>query len=527
LVNTLGVAGANGQWQGMVLGSFRQGNEVGNKGENDAQNVNRTTPNPLDYKSSYLLGKAFLQIDSSQKLGLALETQKRKQNTEVYSARAVPPLAASSTLDLDTVDQLDRDRLSLEHRFSDVNGSWVQRSETRVYWQDAKVNQFAAEDRNTSADRTRDNTYRTKVVGMSTQLESNLSGLLNQRLSYGLDWSRAEITGIRDGTVAPFGETFPVKPFPDTSYTLGGAFVQSEIEVGQFSIIPGLRFDRYDLSPSSAGYVGGAPVALSGQAATPRLGVVWQLATAFAPFGQFSKGFRAPTPDQVNNGFTNLASGYTSIGNANLSAEQAESAEIGFRGKTESWRYSVAAFDNRYKDFISQQAVGGAGTTVNPTIFQYVNLASARIQGWEARSEWQMNKLWKTNAGVAYSKGYSEVNGVSTPLDTIQPLKLVLGVRYDEAIWGARANVVYSESKESSQISTTTAQFAPPSYTVLDLGIFWKPLRNLALNANLNNALDTKYWRWSDVSGLAASSTIKDAYTAPGRSLQLSARLDF
>jgi hemoglobin/transferrin/lactoferrin receptor protein len=525
--NTLGVAGTNGQWHGMLLGSYRQGNEVGNKGDNDAQNVNRTTPNPVDYQNRYLLGKAFLTVDPTQQVGLTFETQNRKQNTEVYSARAVPPLTSTSTLDLDTRDQIDRNRVSLEHRFNDLNAQWVQRAETRVYWQDAKVSQFATEDRNTAADRTRDNSYSTKVAGFSTLLESNLTGFLNQRLTYGVDWSKAEITGVRDGTVAPFGETFPTKPFPDTTYTLGGAFVQSEIEAGKFSIIPGLRFDHYHLSPSSDGYVGGTAVALSGQAVTPRLGVVWQLAPSFAPFGQLAKGFRAPTPDQVNNGFTNLASGYTSIGNANLKAENADSIEIGFRGKIESVRYSVAAFDNRYKDFISQQAVSGAGTPANPTVFQYINLANAHIHGVEARAEWQMGTLWKANVGIAYSKGESEVNGLKTPLDTIQPLKAVFGVRYDDVLWGARANLAYSEGKDASQISTTTAQFAPSSYSVLDLGVYWKPVRNLTINANLNNVFDTKYWRWSDVSGLAASSTVKDAYTAPGRNVQVSARYDF
>lgn len=525
--NTLGVAGTNEQWQGMLLGSYRQGNEVGNKGGNDAQNVNRTTPNPVDYSNRYLLGKAFLAVDPTQQIGLTFETQNRKQNTEVYSARAVPPLTSTSTLDLDTRDQIDRNRVSLEHRFNDLNAQWVQRAETRFYWQDAKVSQFATEDRNTAADRTRDNSYNTKVAGVSTLLESNLSGFLHQRLTYGVDWSKAEITGVRDGTVAPSGETFPTKPFPDTTYTLGGAFVQSEIEAGKFSIIPGLRFDHYNLSPSSAGYVGGTAVALSGQAVTPRLGVVWQLGTMFAPYGQLARGFRAPTPDQVNNGFTNLASGYTSIGNANLKAENADSIEIGFRGKIESVRYSVAAFDNRYQDFISQQAVSGAGTPANPTVFQYINIANAHIRGLEARAEWQMDKLWKANAGIAYSKGESEVNGVKTPLDTIQPLKAVLGLRYDEALWGARANLVYSEGKDTSQISTTTAQFAPPSYTVLDLGFYWKLVRNLTVNANLNNVFDTNYWRWSDVSGLADGSTVKDAYTAPGRNLQVSVRYDF
>ena len=525
--NTLGLAGVNGPWQGMLVASYRQGNEVSNKGDNDAQSVIRTTPNPVDYNNQYLLGKAILTLDPVQQVGLTVETQNRKQNTEVYSARAVPPLTSTSTLDLDTRDQIERNRVSVEHRYSDLNAMWVQRAETRVYWQDARVSQLATEDRNTAADRTRDNSYNTKVAGFSTLLESNLTGLVNQRVTYGVDWSKAEIAGVRNGTVAPFGETFPIKPFPDTSYTLGGVFVQSEVEIGAFSIIPGLRFDSYALSPSSVGYVGGAVAPLSGQAVTPRLGVVWQLAPSFAPYAQLAKGFRAPTPDQVNNGFTNLASGYTSIGNPNLKAENADSVEIGFRGKIDNIGYSVTAFDNRYQDFISQQAVSGAGTPANPTVFQYVNLSNARIHGVEMRTEWQIDKLWKANAGLAYSKGESEISGVKKPLDTIQPLKAVVGVRYDEAIWGVRGNVVYSEGKDASQISTTTAQFAPPSYTTLDLGAYWKPLPHLTVNANLNNVFDAKYWRWSDTSGLASNSNVKDAYTAPGRTVQVAVRYDF
>jgi hemoglobin/transferrin/lactoferrin receptor protein len=525
--NTLGVAGASGSWQGLLLGSDREGHEVANKGGNDAQNVNRTMPNPVDYHSRYLLGKAFFSLDATQQIGLTLETQKRHQKTEVYSARAVPPLVRGSTLDLDTRDQIDRDRVSLEHRFNDLNAPFVQRAETRVYWQDAKVNQFADEARNAAADRTRNHTYQTQVIGLSTLLESHVSGLLNQRLTYGGDFSQADVSGVRDGTVAPYGETFPTKPFPDTSYTLAGAFVQSEIEVGKFSIIPGVRFDHYNLSPSRAGYTGGGTVDLSGQAVTPRLGVVWQIAPAFAPYGQIAKGYRAPTPDQVNNGFTNLASGYTSVGNANLNAEHANSIEIGFRGKLDRLRYSVAAFDNRYNDFISQQAVSGAGTPADPTVFQYINLAHAHIQGLEARTEWQMNPQWKATAGIAYSKGESEIKGVKSPLNSIQPLKAVLGVRYDAAVWGARANLIYSKGKDASQISAKTAQYAPPSYTVLDLGASWRPRHDLSFNANLNNVFDTKYWRWSDVSGLDDSSTVKDAYTASGRNVHVSVRYDF
>jgi hemoglobin/transferrin/lactoferrin receptor protein len=49
----------------------------------------------------------------------------------------------------------------------------------------------------------------------------------------------------------------------------------------------------------------------------------------------------------------------------------------------------------------------------------------------------------------------------------------------------------------------------------------------VTLNANLNNVFNARYWRWSDVSGLAASSTVAEAYTAPGRNAQVSLRYDF
>lgn len=524
--NTLGVAGANERWQGMLLGSHRQGHEVANQGSNAALNLNRTEPNPVDYRNGYLLGKAVLRLDATQQLGFAFETQKRRQDTEVYSARAAAPLSSTSAIDLDTRDHIERQRVSLEHRFNDLNAELIQRAESRLYWQDARVRQYAAEDRYTAADRTRDNTYRSKVLGFSTLLESNLTGWLNQRLTYGADWSRSRISGVRDGSVPPVGESFPTKPFPDTDHVLAGAFVQSEIQAGAFSIIPGLRFDHYSLSPSTAGYSGTA-VRLSGQAATPRLGVVWQWKPTFAPYGQWAKGFRAPTPDQVNNGFSNLASGYTTVGNANLKAEHAESLELGFRGRLKQVRYSVAAFENRYRDFISQQAVGGAGTAANPTVFQYINLANARIRGLEARSEWTMDRHWTATAGFAYAKGHSEAKGVKTPLDTVQPFKLALGLRHEQATWGARAQLVHSAGKARSDISTGAAQFAPPAYTVLDLGWHWKLRPQVTLNANLNNVFNARYWRWFDVSGLAANTTVADAYTAPGRHAQVSVRYDF
>lgn len=547
--STLGLAGERGPWQGMILGSFRLGHETINQGTNQSQNIERTAPNPVDYNNRYILAKAILRLNTQQQLGLTLESQRRTQATEVYSARAAQPIRPLGTLSFSTLDRINRDRVSVEHRYSDLSAPWIQKAETRVYWQDAQINQFATEDRYRARTRTRDNTYQTQVLGAATQFETNLTAGLDQRLTYGLDWSQAAIKGVRDGTVPPYGGVFPDKPFPDTLYTLSGAFLQSEIEVGDFSITPGLRFDYYRIAPSSnsvtqSGRSGGAlnslihppiqqpptqqPSTSDGQAVTPRLGVVWSLHPMFAPYAQYAQGFRAPTPDQVNNGFRNLASGYTSIGNPNLKPEYADSIEIGVRGFDRTISYSLSVFDNRYKNFISQQIVGGSGRPSNPTIYQYVNLTRAHIQGVVVRADWRFEKNWGLETGFAYLKGDSTIKGRQQPLDSIQPLKVLLGLRYDEATWGARADWVWNAAKSRSRIALSTPeQYATPSYGTLDLGLYWKPVPNFTLNANVNNAFDAKYWRWSDVSGLVANSTIKDAYTAPGRNIQLSIRYDF
>lgn len=524
---TVAAAQRSGDWQGLLVASRREGHEVDNQGGNDAPDASRTAPNPADASATSVLGRLVRALDPRHRFGLTLEAQRSRLDTEVLSARS------TSTLDLDAHDRIERKRVSLEHRYADPHGAWVQRIETHLYRQAAAVSQFAAEDRSTQPDRTRDNRYEQDVTGLSVLLESSFGATLSHRVSHGLDLSRTQVTGVRDGTVPPFGETFPTQPFPDTRYLLAGAFVQDEIEAGAFSVIPGLRFDQYKLEPSPAGHAGGDAVTLSDQALTPRVGVVWRLHPAIAPYGQWARGFHAPTPDQVNNGFTNVASFYRSIGNPKLKAERAQSLELGARGRLGELRWSVAGFDNRYRDFISQQVVGGTGTATDPTTYQYINLSSARIRGVEVRGEWQFDPRWWLSAGSALTRGHTTAGGTVEPLDTVEPLRTVVGLRHDAGPFKVNATVLHSQAKDADRIrpipttTGTTPAFASPAYTVLDLGMSWKPQPQLTLVANLNNVFDRTYWRWSDVRGLADNSGVKDAYTAPGRNLQVSVRHDF
>ena len=547
-VLTAAVAQRAGAWQALLLASQRQGSETKNQGRNTALDRSRSAPNPLDYHHRVVLAKLLWDATATQRLGLTLEATQRQLDVDVISGRAAlpgttpapttsptPRLPATAVIGLQSQDRIERQRVSLEHRFDDLNAKLFQKAETRLYVQSAQTQQFSAEDRNTAADRTRFGRYRERVVGLSTQAQTSLTGAVSQRLSVGVDASRTHISAVRDGTPnpsgpPPFGEAFPAKPFPDTDYTLAGAFVQSEIQLGpdgNVTLIPGLRWDHYKLQPSASGYTGDI-VGLSDQAFTPRLGAVWRISPALAPYAQWARGFRAPAPGQVNNGFTNVASGYRSIGNPGLQPEAANSLEVGLRGQAGKWSWQVAAYDNRYSNFISQEVVAGAGTAADPTIFQFTNLARARIRGLEARAEWRFAPGWQINAASAVARGTSQRQNVEQPLNSVDPARTALGLRYSAGTWSVNADLLRAQGKSAGRIAATQPEaYAPAGYTVLDVGARWQPAPGWTLLAQLHNALDATYTPWADVRGLAANSAVIDAYTAPGRHLQLALRHDF
>jgi hemoglobin/transferrin/lactoferrin receptor protein len=530
--HTLATAARCGRWEGLVSYTRRDGHEPRNLGSDPSLNANRTTPNPQDIRSGQWLGKAVLALDARNRFRLTGESLDRRVDTDALSARTAPPLGAASVLDLKARDTITRDRVSLDHSYTDPSGRWYQRASWMAYWQDATVRQLAFEDRNTAADRVRDNRYRVAIYGVSGQAESSFAAIgAAHRLIYGIDANRSRYTGLRDGTVPPAGETFPTKPFPDTDYTLLGAFVQDELAFADARLLLtlGVRFDYYKLEPETSPLYVGAVAGSSDHAISPRLGAVWRLVpetNAANLFAQYARGFRAPTPDQVNNGFVNTVANYRSIANPDLKPESSDTFEAGMRGAGTAGRYSVSAFYGRYRDFIFQRQVAGNFTIANPAVFQFVNLGEVAIRGAEARAEYRVTRAWTALAGLAYARGDQDLNGTETPLDTIDPLKGVLGVRYAAERWGGALNWTLVRAKESARVSNP-AFFKSPGFGVLDLSAYWVVNRHLAFTAGLFNAFNKKYYLWADVRGSNDSERFKEAFTQPGRSLSASARVQF
>lgn len=508
----------------------RQGHALDSQGGEGGNGSVRTEPNPQGRDSQSLLLKWVHRPDASQQWRVTLDHSRADIETDVRSGRS------ASVASLQARDDIDRDRLSVDARFDGLGWALADRLQFAVYGQEAETRQFSAEDRTTLADRARDNRYEERLIGLNLQLDKQAAwGGLQHRLVYGLDLAQARIDNLRDGTVPPSGETFPTKAFPATDYTTLGAFLQDELQLAErWFLTPALRYDRFKLDPRED-VLGVDSVGISDGRLTPKLALRWVASDALSAYVNLAQGYRAPTPDQVNNGFTNLSSpffAYRSIANPDLKPEHSRTVELGLNGRQGTLRWVAVVFEGRYKDFIERTVVSGSGSQADPQTFQFVNLDEARIRGLEARLAWQPRPEWTLEAAYAQARGES-ADGSDQPLNSIDPPKLNLRAQWLPApglSLSAAVNHVRAKSRSRIDASALTAgaePFATPSYTTLDLSANWRVNRHLELGAGLFNLTDKTYWHWADVVGLAANTTGLDAYTQPGRSLALRARISY
>ncbi|WP_034303587.1 TonB-dependent hemoglobin/transferrin/lactoferrin family receptor [Herbaspirillum sp. RV1423] len=535
------MAFGNDRVQGMLLLNARHGHETDSKGSNDVRGVNRTTPDPLTYNTRSALGKLVFRIDSRNVLKLSVETVENRLRADSLSAVTSPITGYQSTSDVDS----NKFQAIFEH--DDADNRLVQKLRANLYYRTSETRQYSLESGATVGatvrPRYRDINYKDDIFGGGVLAESGFeTGIMKHKLTYGFDASVATLQMLASGTgwTTCTGTQY-CEYFPKTEYGVLGAYLQDDMRIGALSIVPGMRYDAYKIKPeASAKYdaqaiANGQPATTSKDSAiSPRLAFIYEVSPAFSPYVQYARGFRSPSPHEVNSYFNNASQGYSQVANPNLKPETSNSYEIGFRGKLPSsaglFNYSAAAYTGRYRDFIDSLRVSGAGTVSNPTIFQYVNAAKASIHGLEGRLDWRMESGLFLKTGFAYSKGTTTSrDGVETGLDSVAPLSVVVGARYEpNQVWFVQSDVIYNAAKKKKDIATPT-NFVSPSFFIMDLNSGYRFSKSAVLYAGIRNLFDRKYWSWTDIRGLslADSATNKDAYSEPGRSFNVSMKFEY
>jgi hemoglobin/transferrin/lactoferrin receptor protein len=504
-----------GNWSGLLAYTRRDGHEQETHGNNNALNVTRTEANPQDISSNAVFGKLVYQPAVGHRLRLTLDHLDSVTDTDALSA------VTGVTLDLQAHDTTDRDRVSLDYRYT--GAGFIDSAYVAVYGQTSESNQFAAEDR-TSTDRTRINIFKTEVYGGKVELISHAeTGSLTHNFVYGGDYSTTKQESLRDGTVPPAGETFPTRAFPNTDYTRIGLYIQDEITAfdGKLSLYPAIRYDSYDLKPKADALLTTiVPASQEGSHVSPKISAIYRILQDLSVFANYAEGFKAPSPNEVNNSFANPIANYKSIPNPNLKPETSKSLEAGVRFGHDTWKVDVTAYTSEYKNFITQAMIGGSFSPTDPAIYQYINYSQAEISGLEAKGNVTLNQSFALTLAGSLTTGTKTVNGLESSLETIEPWKLVGGLNYraDTGKFGGQLSVVHSAKKEEARagITCTGGCYIPGAFTTVDVTAWWNITSSTTLRAGVFNLTDEKYSWWGDVRGLADTSVVKDAYTQPG-----------
>ena len=529
-------AATSGALSGLIAYTRRDTGPVKNKGTVDTANTLRTVPNPQETDANGILAKIVWSPLDGYKLRFTYEHQDRDTTTDVLSARALPPLGSTSTLSITAADTLRRDRVSLDWRYAGTG--LVKSASVVAYHQTSRTRQFTAEDRNTAADRTRDNSFDNRVTGVGAQLDLGFAtGTLDHRVIFGGDYSQTRQEGARNGTIPPMGEVFPTRAFPITDHTQAGFFIQDSLSVadGRLVIYPALRFDYYKLLPQADPTFPGTPARQSGQRLSPKLGAVGWVSDTIGLYASYAQGFRSPTPSQVNNGFANPIQNYTSIAAPGLRPETSSAFEGGLRLRDFGigglkLSGNLTGFTARYRDFIEQRQISGAFTPANPAVFQYVNVGRVDIDGVEARVDMEFGSGFGANIAAAWVDGRAQGGSAAqTPLSSVDPFKVVAGLRWRGLSDRVAVQLIatHSAGKAQSDIAESCSPtcFAPAGFTVVDATASFAILPQAIVRVGIFNLFDRKYFWWSDTRGLSANLPTIDAYSQAGRNASLSLTL--
>lgn len=538
------------QW--LLTGTSRKANALKNMGSNEEPNVNRTQPNPQTNLGNSLLGKLVLRPDGAQKHVLTLEHVGKSSDTELLSSRAAllppPTTTASKALvagETDS-DNLRRDRLTWDARY--VLGSpWADQVQTLVSLQNSDAQENGRTLRNDAGVRVRDTSYNEHALQASVQVSKSLavSDQWSQKLSYGLDLASTTVTSWFGGSdPAPLSAYVPKKYFPDARDSNAGLYAQSEFASDRWSITPGLRIERFAVDVvTQDGYAPPATtpgVSISGANTSPKLGALFRVTPQWSAYGNYASGFRAPNAAQLN-GFIDPSPGVNArlLPNPELKPETSKNVELGLRGRLQGLSLDLAAFTGDFKQLIvDKKFLGGTNTVSDPNVFQTINVDNATIWGFEIKGSMDWGTLGdgKFSTPFAFGQTRGQDNGTGLPLNSIDPAMATLGFNYDTAEWSLRADLRYHAAKDSGDVDPTSGvkagstQFTGvPAATTLDIAGQWRIRKDLRLTAGIVNATNVKYWLWSDVQGLTTANAITqaDAYTQPGRHINLSLVMDF
>ena len=543
-------------WHAAAIGAARLGageyllGYVRREGH-EADTAADVTPNPRNYHSDSLIARARYDATPGGPLTFTAEGGQLRQQTDVNAFEGLAGSRFVNTVELAGDDSGERFRVSAEQSLAATRAYDV--AAWRLYWQGTDTRQDTFERRNGAPPRTppmrieRSFELQDRTLGAEFTAARGLARpAARHEFVYGFEAGVTRLEERRDGSQTNLntgvasdtilGETFPLRDFPVSDITEVGVFVQDEIRLGDgaWSVIPALRGDYYRLSPDADTlYREDNPltpvVGLDDFSLSPKLGVTRRLGVAATAYLQYSHGFRAPPPEDVNIGLDIPLLNIRAVPNPGLQPETSDGYELGLRWNSAAVQLSAAGYWNDYDDFIESKVNLGADPDSGVILFQSQNIARARIYGTELAATLRAGALdprldgWSARLAAAWSRG--EDLERDEPLNSVDPGSAVLSLAYEAPDGRWRSEIAATTVAAKRRVDRSRVDlYGTRSYATLDLLAQLRLGRGLSLDAGLFNLTGREYIEWADVRGRPVGDPLIPYYTQPGRSLSVTLR---
>lgn len=465
-------------------------------------------------------------INGHTKIGFEpTEYQRFEINADFFKGNGLNPTATDDVSTATTV--VDRDTKEYN-----IRGNYTYNDPDNPYIDFKAVLHYG--DVKTSEDRLLDgradvSNFKSYGIDLHNTSRFVASDIVSAAFTYGFEYFKDEQDGTRDGADRI--------EFPDAERKFAAGYAQLELDIidGLVSIIPGVRYDSFDLTSN------GSFAKREESDFTPRIAVGVNPTDEVYLWGSYSEAFRAPTLTELYNdgihfvvpdGFgpgTLVVNEF--VPTPLLEAEQAKSWEAGFRFRKtdigengDSFMISANYFNTDVENFVDTVVTfvdftkppsftAPAGPTAFYGTTRNVN-SQAEIDGFEGEVRYE-NTYFAASVSGFTANGKNPVTGEG--LSSIAPDSMTISLRGKLPDYGLQvgARVTINAAQTDVPEDSVTTE----GYQTADLFATWSPetgsLENTVFSVAIDNVLDEDY------------SIHPTVIRQPGRSLRLNVSHQF
>ena len=410
-----------------------------------------------------------------------------------------------------------------------------------------------------------------EMLGGNLQFTNNFSTKGNdQKLTYGFEINHNDASRVR--TAIGGREPGTYKSNPDSDVLKLGFYIQDEIKFKKWDVIAGIRYDANNINAfaDDAWYDSGSSYLLSKEDSvgkpiskdysnwSPSLAAIYKFNKNLNLYGKYSRGFRAPSWEDLNSSRISLSSSfsYTTIGNPNLKEETSNNYELGLKGRTKKADFGISTFLNNYNNFLDPTNTTGnvkfytvkEGSGIGEVDqglfvknqkmaieYQTRNIFDVQIWGIETNYKYhfsERNKGLSFSASTSFVKGENQTDNQN--LDTVNPFQIVTNFDYifpSNKLSASITNTYVGVPSTSKDYRNPVVNgkdlsdnvYIPDAFITTDFVLKFKPSERFVADLGVYNVFDTTYYLWSDMraNGFTGSDDVAyQRYAQPGTSVK-------